>query len=106
MKAIIKFSALLLAVFCVSVPLLSQNEKTVFQTGTYWRPQLNVDAQAAIVYGTHPLENCTFEERVASWRERGYTTYFMTGIAWGEYQEYFTGKWDGRRHDDEGQMRR
>lgn len=106
MKAIIKFSALLLAVFCVRVPLLSQNEKTVFQTGTYWRPQLNVDAQAAIVYGTHPLENCTFEERVASWRERGYTTYFMTGIAWGEYQEYFTGKWDGRRHDDEGQMRK
>ena len=36
--------------------------------------------------------------------ERGYTTHFMTGIAWGEYQDYFTGAWDGRAHFDEGQV--
>ncbi len=46
----------------------------------------------------------SFEDRVKSWRDRGYTTHFMTGIAWGEYQEYFTGKWDGQRHLDEGQV--
>lgn len=40
-----------------------------------------------------------------SWRDRGYTTHFMTGIAWGEYQDYFTGKWDGVPHMDEGQVR-
>jgi hypothetical protein len=28
----------------------------------------------------------------------------MTGIAWGEYQDYFTGKWDGSWHLDEGQV--
>ena len=28
----------------------------------------------------------------------------MTGIAWGEYQDYFTGKWDGKWHLDEGQV--
>jgi hypothetical protein len=46
----------------------------------------------------------TFEQRVQSWRDRGYTTHFMTGIAWGEYQDYFTGKWDGQWHLDEGQV--
>src|SRR5690606_24281985 len=34
----------------------------------------------------------------------GYTTHFMTGIAWGEYQDYFTGEWDGKMHLDEGQV--
>ena len=28
----------------------------------------------------------------------------MTGIAWGGYQEYFLGRWDGTNHLDEGQM--
>jgi hypothetical protein len=28
----------------------------------------------------------------------------MTGIAWGEYQDYFTGQWDGQWHLDEGQV--
>ena len=28
----------------------------------------------------------------------------MTGIAWGEYQDYFTGQWDGKCHLDEGQV--
>ncbi|GGG81148.1 hypothetical protein GCM10007415_12160 [Parapedobacter pyrenivorans] len=48
----------------------------------------------------------SFEERVQSWRERGYTAHFMTGIAWGEYQDYFTGEWDGKWHLDEGQVER
>jgi hypothetical protein len=37
-------------------------------------------------------------------REKGYETEFMTGIAWGEYEDYFTGKWDGKNHLDEGQV--
>lgn len=28
----------------------------------------------------------------------------MTGIAWGSYQDYFLGKWDGENHLDEGQV--
>ena len=39
-----------------------------------------------------------------SWRDKGYKVHFMTGIAWGEYQDYFTGKWDGSWHLDEGQV--
>lgn len=53
-----------------------------------------------MVYGV----NGTLEERLSSWRERGYETHFMTGIAWGGYQDYFTGLWDGRPHLDEGQV--
>jgi hypothetical protein len=45
----------------------------------------------------------TFEQRVQSWRDRGYHVAFMTGIAWGSYQDYFSGKWDGVSHLDEGQ---
>lgn len=30
----------------------------------------------------------------------------MTGIAWGEYQDYLDGRWDGTMHQDEGQVQR
>lgn len=86
-----------------------KREKTVFQTGQPWKPTTDVRADVAIVYGVggNPSEKrsgLTFEERVQSWRDKGYITHFMTGIAWGEYQDYFTGKWDGEWHLDEGQV--
>ena len=86
-----------------------KRERTAFQTGQPWKPTTDVRADVAIVYGVggNPHEKrsgLTFEERVQSWRDRGYTTHFMTGIAWGEYQDYFTGKWDGKWHMDEGQV--
>lgn len=82
-------------------------EKTAFQTSNPWKPVTDVRADVAIVYSVqehHGKGNMTFEQRVQSWRERGYTTHFMSGIAWGEYQDYFTGKWDGKWHLDEGQV--
>lgn len=82
-------------------------EKTTFQTSNPWKPVTDVRADVAIVYSVkdhHRKGNMSFEERVQSWRDRGYTTHFMTGIAWGEYQDYFTGAWDGKKHLDEGQV--
>ncbi|WP_165043252.1 hypothetical protein [Dysgonomonas sp. ZJ709] len=79
-------------------------EKTAFQTAGPWKPVTDVRADVAIVYGAGDRKDMTFEQRVQSWRDRGYTTHFMTGIAWGEYQDYFTGKWDGKMHLDEGQV--
>jgi hypothetical protein len=82
-------------------------EKTVFQTSNPWKPVTDVRADVAIVYSVkehHGKGSMTFEERVQSWRDKGYKTHFMTGIAWGEYQDYFTGKWDGKWHLDEGQV--
>ena len=78
-------------------------EKTAFQTGAQWKPYTDVRADVAIVYGTNDGK-LTFEERVRSWRDKGYTTHFMTGIAWGEYKDYFTGQWDGKNHLGEGQV--
>lgn len=86
-----------------------RREKTAFQTGQPWKPTTDNRADVAIVYGVggNPSEKrsgLTFEERVQSWRDKGYITHFMTGIAWGEYQDYFTGQWDGVWHLDEGQV--
>ena len=105
----------LLLVNCKSQNLSNKitvnKEKTAFQTGQPWKPTTDVRADIAIVYGVggNPSEkraDMTFEERVQSWRDRGYGTHFMTGIAWGEYQDYFIGQWDGNRHLDEGQVER
>ncbi len=85
-------------------------EKTAFQSGQPWRPTIDNRADVAIVYGVggNPSDKVndpsTFENRVQSWRDRGYITHFMTGIAWGGYIDYFTGKWDGKEHLDEGQV--
>jgi len=84
----------------------SVREKTTFQTSNPWKPAIDVGADVAIVYGTSDRSGLTFEQRVQSWHDKGYTVHFMTGIAWGEYQEYFTGKWDGINHMGEGQVTR
>lgn len=81
-------------------------EKTAFQTSSPWRPEIDVRSDIAIVYGAGDRANMTFEERVKSWRDRGYQTDFMTGIAWGNYEDYFLGKWDGKNHLGEGQVDR
>ncbi|MFA6831190.1 MAG: hypothetical protein WCR36_02815 [Bacteroidaceae bacterium] len=79
-------------------------EKTAFQTSSVWKPSIDVRSDVAIIYGTADQDSVTFEQRVASWRDRGYTPHFMTGMAWGKYQDYFTGQWDGKSHLDEGQV--
>ncbi len=81
-----------------------KKEKTTFQTSGPWKTATDVRADVAIVYGTSDRPGMTFEQRVQSWRERGYNVHFMTGIAWGGYQDYFTGKWDGVNHLGEGQV--
>lgn len=83
--------------------------KTTVQTSQEWRPTLDTRTDAVMVYGVrgNPSDQkrgYSFEERVDSWRQRGYTVHYMTGIAWGEYQDYFTGQWDGEWHLDEGQV--
>ena len=88
----------------------TSGEKTAFQTSNPWKPVTDTRADVAIVYGAGDRRAAnnrpamTFEERVRSWRDRGYTTHFMTGIAWGGYQDYFTGQWDGETHWDDGQV--
>lgn len=77
-------------------------ERTSFQTGRPYDPRIDIKADVAMVYGI----NGNVAERMTSWREKGYLTQVMTGVAWGQYQDYFSGRWDGRSHEDEAQTDR
>lgn len=81
---------------------LKPGDKTTFQTSSGWSPYLDNRADAVMVYGVGGPGS--LEGRLQSWRERGYRAEFMTGIAWGGYADYFTGRWDGKPHLDEGQI--
>ena len=79
--------------------------KTNFQTAESWKPETDVRADAVMVYGTLDKKGVTFEQRVQSWRDKGYRAEFMTGVAWGDYQDYFLGKWDGVKDPQRGPAR-
>lgn len=79
-------------------------QKTTFQTSSPWIPQIDVRSDMAIVYGTGDRKGLSFEQRLQSWRDHGYQTAFMTGIAWGAYFDYFLGRWDGKNHLGVGQV--
>lgn len=106
------YFALLAIVSCRSntAETVQDGVKTTFQSSREWRPTIDNRADAVMVYGVggNPSDRSrrgiSFEDRVKSWQDKGYITHFMTGIAWGEYQDYFTGEWDGEWHLDEGQV--
>lgn len=107
-KFAILFTLIALAV-SGSAQISPLKEKTAFQTSSAWRPEIDVRSDIAIIYGINgnPSDGrqaITFEDRVNSWRSKGYITHFMTGIAWGSYEDYFLGKWDGKNHLGEGQV--
>lgn len=83
---------------------IEKKEKTTFQTSAPWKPSTDLRADVAMIYGAGDRPGMTFEQRAQTWRDKGYGTHFMTGMAWGGYQEYFLGKWDGKRHFDEAQV--
>lgn len=91
-----------LALIC-AVQAPAQREKTTFQTAQPWRPTTDVSADVVMIYGANDRPHLSFRDRVLSWRNRGYLTHFMTGVAWGDYQDYFSGRYDGVPHMDEGQ---
>lgn len=102
---------LLVSLAFLSIHILAQQktaqqtaQKTTFQTSSPWIPQIDVRSDMAIVYGVNDRKGSTFEQRVQSWRDRGYTIAFMTGIAWGQYYDYFLGQWDGQNHLGIGQV--
>lgn len=74
-------------------------ERTAFQEASPYLPQTDSRADVAIVYGLDP----TFEERFTRWKEAGYRLHVMTGVAWGSYQDYVRGEWDGVPHYDDAQ---
>ncbi|MBS1663787.1 MAG: hypothetical protein JST68_22270 [Bacteroidetes bacterium] len=87
----------------LSIHLCAQ-QKTAFQTSSPWIPEIDVRSDMAIVYGVNDRKGSTFEQRVQSWKDKGYSIAFMTGIAWGQYYDYFLGEWDGHNHLGVGQV--
>ena len=94
--------AIYLPAACLYAQPVQTAEKTSFQVAAPWNAAYDVRSDIAIVYGM----DSTFTERVKGYRDKGYNVQFMTGIAWGNYQDYFTGKFDGKTHEDEGQVER
>ena len=77
-------------------------ELTGYQASGEYRPSVDFGNDFVMVYGIDD----TMPRRISQYREKGYVVHLMTGIAWGEYQDYLDGCWDGRKHWDEGQMDR
>ncbi|HEU5117583.1 MAG TPA: hypothetical protein VFT74_13140, partial [Isosphaeraceae bacterium] len=67
-----------------------------------WAPELQLGSDVAICYGI----DRTLPERIAGWKAQGYVTHLMTGVSWGEYQDYLYGRFDGKNHVDEAQTER
>ncbi len=80
----------------------SKDERLSFQSLAPWSARTHIDADVAMVYGIDP----SLPERIKTWRDRGYRIHVMTGVAWGEYQDYLFGRFDGKNHEDESQMDR
>jgi len=77
-------------------------ERTCFQTGQAWSEMGNLRSDVAIVYGI----DAGLPQRVQTWRDRGYRIHVMTGVSWGQYQDYLYGRFDGINHEDEAQTER
>lgn len=77
-------------------------ELTGYQAGEAFRPSVDLGCDFVMVYGIDD----TMPERIRQYRNQGYVIHLMTGIAWGEYQDYLDGRWDGTMHQDEGQVQR
>ena len=102
MRKFVSFFGVL--IFWGSVFAQPGGQKTAFQTSSPWIPEIDVRSDMAIVYGVNDRKGTSFEQRVQSWRDRGYQIAFMTGIAWGQYFDYFLGQWDGKNHLGVGQV--
>ena len=82
--------------------LAQPRERTSFQTHVPWAPDLDFRSDVAICYGI----DASLPARIASWRDHGYIPHLMTGVSWGEYQDYLYGRFDGVNHEDEAQTER
>jgi hypothetical protein len=77
-------------------------ERTCFQTSQPWSGSADLRSDVALVYGIDK----GLPGRIETWREHGYRIHVMTGVAWGNYQDYYYGRWDGISHEDEAQTDR
>ncbi len=75
-------------------------ERTGFQEASPYRPEADVRTDFVMAYGI----NASLADRLERWRKAGYVLHVMTGVAWGNYEDYLDGKFDHREHWDEAQV--
>jgi hypothetical protein len=80
----------------------SDEERLSFQTHAPWSPRINLNGDVAMAYGIDE----GLPTRLESWHSHGYKIQLMTGVAWGEYQDYLYGRFDGKNHWDQAQKDR
>lgn len=106
-------NSLLLAVATFGAPLLAQEnqlspdlitgrerERTGFQESRPYDARTDLRTDFVMAYGIDD----SLGERLKRWQESDYVAHVMTGVAWGNYQDFLDGKFDGRKHWDEGQV--
>lgn len=79
-----------------------ENELTGYQVAAPYISEIDLQCDFVMVYG---LDN-NLNERIKGYKEQGYIVHLMTGVAWGHYQDYLNGNFDGRKHWDEAQKQR
>ena len=77
-------------------------ELTGYQERQALSPAIDLKCDFVMVYGT----DADMPGRVRAYRASGYRVHLMTGAAWGGYQDYLRGDWDGKNHWDEAQRDR
>lgn len=78
----------------------TDQERLSFQTSGPWSSRVDLNADVALVYGI----GASLPSRIEDWKSHGYRIHVMTGVAWGDYQDYVHGQWNGIKHEDEEQM--
>ena len=76
------------------------DERTGFQEASPYDERADLRTDFVMAYGI----DGSLPERLARWRDADYVPHVMTGVAWGSYQDYLDGEFDGREHWDEGQV--
>jgi hypothetical protein len=77
-------------------------ERTCFQTSQPWSGRADLRSDVAICYGI----DAGLPQRIQTWRDHGYRIHVMTGVSWGQYQDYLYGRFDQVNHEDEAQTDR
>jgi len=75
-------------------------ERTGFQEAAPYGPRYDLRTDFVMAYGI----DAGIADRLKRWIQAGYVPHVMTGVAWGGYQDYLDGRFDGRNHSDEGQV--
>jgi len=77
---------------------LNDAYKTGVQESGFVNDSIDLGYDFVMIYGFHELES-----RIDGYKSLGYDIQFMTGISWGEYQDYLLGDFDGTVHWDDAQ---